>query len=88
MRIDVALVDDAPLGVDTPADLERAARPARAVRRPRHERPTQSIAFQGEPGANSHMACRDRLSRPEPAALRHLRGRLRRGAATARPSSP
>jgi 3-deoxy-manno-octulosonate cytidylyltransferase (CMP-KDO synthetase) len=24
MRIDVALVDDVPLGVDTPADLERA----------------------------------------------------------------
>jgi 3-deoxy-manno-octulosonate cytidylyltransferase (CMP-KDO synthetase) len=24
MRIDVALVDDAPIGVDTPADLERA----------------------------------------------------------------
>ncbi|WP_342644007.1 3-deoxy-manno-octulosonate cytidylyltransferase [Rhodoligotrophos ferricapiens] len=32
MRIDVALVDSAPFGVDTPADLERARRMAAALR--------------------------------------------------------
>ncbi|HEV3042284.1 MAG TPA: 3-deoxy-manno-octulosonate cytidylyltransferase, partial [Roseiarcus sp.] len=35
MRIDIALVDTAPLGVDTPADLERA----RAMLAPERERP-------------------------------------------------
>jgi 3-deoxy-manno-octulosonate cytidylyltransferase (CMP-KDO synthetase) len=35
MRIDVALVDDVPLGVDTPHDLERA-RQILAARRKGH----------------------------------------------------
>jgi 3-deoxy-manno-octulosonate cytidylyltransferase (CMP-KDO synthetase) len=38
MRIDVALVDTAPFGVDTPADLERA----RALLKPRNSRDLQS----------------------------------------------
>ena len=33
MRIDIALVDTAPLGVDTPEDLERARAYAGAQRR-------------------------------------------------------
>ena len=32
MRIDVAIVDTVPLGVDTPADLERARKPIRKAR--------------------------------------------------------
>ena len=57
MRIDVALVDTAPLGVDAPEDLERA----RVMLAPgkRAMKTTQSIAYQGEPGANSHIACND-----------------------------
>ena len=63
MRIDVAIVDSVPLGVDTPEDLEKA-RARRNVDRSRprvtepHEQ-SQKIAFQGEPGANSHIACRE-----------------------------
>ena len=69
MRIDVALVDTVPLGVDTPADLARA-RELLGARLTLHLSPSVSasshdrsqapeIAFQGEPGANSHLACRD-----------------------------
>ena len=61
MRIDVALVDTVPFGVDTPADLERA----RALLQPRNPRdcnvmsdPADTIAFQGAPGAYSDLACR------------------------------
>ena len=56
MRIDVALVDTAPLGVDAPEDGTRA-RPARTWETPMKTR--NSIAYQGEPGANSHIACAD-----------------------------
>ena len=51
------IVDAAPLGVDTPEDLERA----RAIlgRRESLMTETRSIAYQGEPGANSHIACID-----------------------------
>jgi len=40
--------------------------------------PKNTIAFQGEPGAYSDLACRNRLSGYGDAALRHLRGHLRR----------
>lgn len=55
MRIDVAIVDAVPLGVDTPVQLDEARRrlsPTRGA--------TGRIAFQGEFGANSDTACRDR----------------------------
>ncbi len=53
MRIDVCVVDAVPLGVDTPRQLEEARRllaPAGGATR---------IAFQGEPGANSDIACEE-----------------------------
>ena len=65
MRIDVALVDTVPLGVDTAADLDRARRLARAFSRV----PIMSnkhIAFQGLPGAYSDMACRAAFADREP----------------------
>ena len=40
---------------------------------------TNKIAFQGDIGANSDMACRDMFPDLEAAALQHLRGRLQRG---------
>ena len=100
MRIDVALVDAVPLGVDTPADLERARAmlgaqrtalvddrtAADADRQPRSDA-DRAIAFQGEPGANSRPRLPRGLSRHGDAALRHLRGRLRRRARRAAPSS-
>ena len=67
MRIDVALVDTVPLGVDTPAELERARAilaPVGAVISPNRRRITwraksdNIIAFQGLPGAYSDLACR------------------------------
>ena len=62
MRIDAIRVDDVPFGVDTPHDLERA----RAIiatwsalrgKARLEEAVTKTISFQGEPGANSHIAC-------------------------------
>ena len=55
MRIDIILVDDVPLGVDTPHDLERA-RAILAV--PRRSLTSMSviISYQGEPGAFSSQA--------------------------------
>ena len=50
--------------------LTRPVQPARPARR---------VSFQGEPGANSHEACRGCFPDYEPRALRHLRGRLRGG---------
>ena len=69
MRIDVALVDTVPLGVDTPADLERAARcwarrtvetasATRAAAKPKTDA-AGLIAFQGAPGAYGDLACRE-----------------------------
>ena len=71
MRIDVALVDAVPLGVDTPDDLERArscslAEPLRRAAMTN----TNKIAFQGEPGANSHLACREAYPGLRAAAVR------------------
>ena len=63
MRIDVAIVDAVPLGVDTPEDLEKA----RAVLTGRINGKTHArIAFQGEPGANSHIACKEAYPGYEP----------------------
>jgi prephenate dehydratase len=58
MRIDVAVVDEAPLGVDTPADLDRA-RSILATKGRREAVTRKRIVFQGEAGANSHIACRE-----------------------------
>ena len=85
MRIDVAIVETVPLGVDVAADLT-APRPARgaplarasawpgspslrsrsrpvsSLRTTPMTRPVMSkktIVFQGEPGANSHIACQE-----------------------------
>ena len=73
MRIDVARVDTVPLGVDTPADLDRARAlwPGTPRRRPPGSPvkgrnvtdPTRTIAFQGMPGAYSHAACQ--AARPD-----------------------
>ncbi len=62
-----------------PHDLERAR--ARSSQPETADEPCRrpSIAFQGEPGANSHIACRRRLSRTGAAALPDLRGCLRGG---------
>ena len=67
MRIDVAIVDSVPLGVDTPEDLDRArellsANPLTRVRRAGTGTAMtnpKKVAFQGEPGANSHLAIRE-----------------------------
>ena len=55
MRIDIALVDVVPLGVDTPDDLARARERLTPVKEPAMT--SRTIAYQGEPGANSHIAC-------------------------------
>ena len=99
MRIEVAIVDTVPLGVDTPADLERARqllagrkRPApMADRKAKSAPPPNPSAqspraqgrlagvYQGEPGANSHLACREVFPDLEPhAAARPSRMRSRR----------
>ena len=92
MRIDVAIVDSVPLGVDTPEDLETRARACWAVvdsnaAAGRNRAMTKmKVAFQGEPGANSHLAIREVYPDAEAAALRDLRGRLRRDQRRARPT--
>ena len=66
MRIDVAIVGEVPLGVDTPADLERArALLARQLNR-RVGVARKRVVFQGEPGANSHIACLEMFPDCEP----------------------
>ena len=82
MRIDAVLVDDVPFGVDTP-DAARA-RPARSSRRPPgnhrdYAMTTKRISFQGEPGANSHIACQETHPGLGAPAVPDLRGRLRGG---------
>ena len=75
LSIWAAVVDETPISVDTPADLEAARAFARAeamTSRPK-------IAFQGEPGANSDEACRDAFPRLRARALRGVRGRVRGG---------
>ncbi len=62
MRIDVAIVDTVPLGVDTPEDLETA----RAMLTSALMKRRRKIAFQGEPGANSHIACDEAYPGYEP----------------------
>ena len=91
MRIDVAIVDTVPLGVDTPEDLEtaRAMQPRSMIPKSGHrfsargplrragvgkDRPNKrlhmskrkKISFQGEPGANSHIACNEAYRGYEP----------------------
>ena len=46
----------------------------------------KTIAYQGEPGANSHIACRDDYPDYEPLACADLRGRVRRAAGRRRRS--
>ncbi|SHJ25090.1 3-deoxy-D-manno-octulosonate cytidylyltransferase [Aureimonas altamirensis DSM 21988] len=60
LRIDAAIVDAVPLGVDTAAQLEDA----RAFYLP--DARTNRISFQGEPGANSDTACRNMYPGMEP----------------------
>ena len=76
MRIDAAIVSSVPLGVDTPEDLETARRllshdvrsshSASRVKRNGTRMTKKKIAFQGEPGANSHLACREAYPDFEP----------------------
>ena len=56
MRIDAAVVDGVPFGVDTPEDLARAR--AMLEQDAMIETAANRIAFQGTLGANSHIACR------------------------------
>ena len=74
MRIDAAVVATVPLGVDTPADLERArvllaaaTMSGEATAAMATADPARTIAFQGAPGAYSDLACR--TARPELATL-------------------
>ena len=60
--------------------------PQRTLKCP-HQHTNKVIAYQGEPGANSHIACRDVYPGLGAAALRHLRGRLRRRQGRRRPGS-
>ena len=86
MRIDVAIVDSVPLGVDTPEDLARArallgrltpaARSAYAIAQKAVIMAKKKIVFQGEPGANSHLACREAYPDHEPMPCADLRGLL------------
>ena len=89
MSIGVRLVETVPFGVDTPADLERARAlepgVSAADSRGRH-RPTGAHRLPGQPGAYSHMACRQ----PSPSWSRcpaivrgRVRGRARRAGALA-----
>ena len=67
MRIDVALVNSVPLGVDTPEELAQARAALNSFEAETRNRTAMAqakkIAFQGEPGANSDLACRKALSR-------------------------
>ncbi len=86
MRIDVTIVDTVPRGVDTPADLENRPQntfqgPERVPKAPQERtRMTKKlkIAFQGEPGANSHLAIAEAYPDAEPMPCRDLRGRAGR----------
>ncbi len=65
-----------------------ASRPKATLKCQRHHAYTSKlIAYQGEPGANSHIACRDVYPGLRAAALRHVRGRLRRHQGRRRPRS-
>ena len=72
MRIDVTIVGTVPLGVDTPADLETARalwkKPERLIQGAHdHDNDkNDKIAFQGEPGANSHIAIAEAYPDAEP----------------------
>ena len=73
MRIDVALVESVPLGVDTPEELAKARKMLAADSRRSEQNDPMStgmakkkIVFQGEPGANSHLACREAYPDHEP----------------------
>ena len=80
MRIDIMLVDDVPLGVDTPQDLDRARAVLERRAACRREPVTAKIiSYQGEPGANSHIACEEVHPGWEPLPSPDLRGRLRGG---------
>ena len=65
MRIDILVVDDVPLGVDTPHDLERARAMLERRGSPKpsltqgHDVTKRIISYQGERGANSHIACQE-----------------------------
>ncbi len=57
MRIDIVVVETVPLGVDTPRIWSA---PARSSPRADQESPMKKvIAFQGERGANSEIACHE-----------------------------
>jgi 3-deoxy-manno-octulosonate cytidylyltransferase (CMP-KDO synthetase) len=71
MRIDITIVDSVPRGVDTPADLETAREYWQKLslkRRRQEDDMTKKlkIAFQGEPGANSHIAIVEAYPDAEP----------------------
>ena len=57
MRIDVSIIDEVPFGVDTPADLERARAILGRNGLEGSGLARKRVVFQGEPGANSHIAC-------------------------------
>ena len=91
------IVDSVPLGVDTPEDL-RTARAMLArltlTRRLRTDRSKRrrhgarkKIVFQGEPGANSHLACHEAYPDYEPVPCPTFEDCLRRGRPAARPTS-
>ena len=80
MRIACARVEHAPFGVDTPDDLERARRLLAPAAESSGARMTGTIAFQGQPGAYSDLACRTAYPDMTHAALRIVRDGDRGGA--------
>ena len=76
MRIDVAIVDTVPLGVDTPGGFGNRARHAN---QPHHEQAQQNL-IPGRAGRQFAHRLQRGLSRLRAAAVPDLRGCLRRGA--------
>jgi prephenate dehydratase len=63
----------------SPIPRNAPAQSSRAARKREHEMTKNKIAYQGEPGANSHIACIDVYPGLDAASLPDLRGRLRGG---------
>ena len=68
MRIDIAVVDDVPLGVDTPHDLERARASStiRTARIPQRQHDARRSPSRASPAPTPIIACREAYPGREP----------------------